>query len=106
MKLQRTDVSYDALLLSCTIQVDAKGGAELSPGAACPLMARMVSGDTLGFSIQAYDCCLQRSGSCETLECSLQVTCEQLNPSRASFPINAAGVAVVEGECYLYLFLS
>lgn len=78
---------------------------QLPPDRAYPLVAGLVSGEMLGsFSVQAYDCCGARSGSCDTLECSLQVACEGLDPSKASFPLDAAGVATVEGRHHQSLF--
>lgn len=72
---------------------------QLPPDRAYPLVATLVSGEMLGsFSVQAYDCCGARSGSCKSLPCSLQVACEGLDPTKASFPIDAAGRATVEGE--------
>jgi len=74
---------------------------QLPPDRAYPLVAGLVTGEMLGsFSVQAYDCCGARSGSFDTLECSLQVACEGLDPSKASFPLDAAGVATVEGGHY------
>ena len=65
---------------------------------AYPLMASLASGEMLGsFSVQTFDSCKARAGSSQSLECFLQVACEGLDPPKASFAINAAGVAVVEG---------
>ena len=62
-------------------------------------MASLASGEMLGsLSVQTFDSCKARAGSSQSLECFLQVACEGLDPAKASFPINAAGVAVVEGE--------
>ncbi len=72
---------------------------QLPPDRAHPLVATLVSGEMLGsFSVQAYDCCGARSGSCASLACTLQVACEGLDPTKASFPIDAAGRATAEGE--------
>ena len=72
---------------------------QLPPDRAYPLVTNLVSGEMLGsFSVQAYDCCGARSGSCKSLPCSLQVACEGLDPTKASFPIDAAGRATVEGK--------
>ena len=65
---------------------------------ACPPRASLACGDALGtFTVQAHDSCGARAGSADSLACSLQVICEGLDPSKAAFPISAAGVAVVEG---------
>ena len=72
---------------------------QLPPDRACPLVASLVGGEMLGsFSVQAYDCCGARSGSCASLTCALQVACEGLQPPKATFPIDAAGRATVEGK--------
>ena len=78
--------------------------AQLALNRACTLAATVVSGQMLGsFSVQAYDCCGARSGSCKDLSCTLQVACEGLEPATASFPVDAAGHATVEGEGLSFL---
>lgn len=88
-------------MLSAALQIDEAAAVmtQLPPEQAFPLMASMASGDDLGeFSIQAFDGCGARAGSCKSLECTLNVTCEGLEPPKAAFPINAAGVAVATGK--------
>ena len=71
---------------------------QLPPDRAGPLRASLACGKALeSFTVQAHDSCGARAGSADSLACSLQVICEGLDPSKASFPISAAGVAVVEG---------
>ena len=71
---------------------------QLPADRACLLRASLACGDALeSFTVQTHDSCGARAGSSDSLACSLQVICEGLDPSKASFPISAAGVAVVEG---------
>ena len=71
---------------------------QLPPDRARPPRAFLACGEALdSFMVQAHDSCGARAGSADSLACSLQVICEGLDPSKAAFPISAAGVAVVEG---------
>ena len=85
---------------ACCMQVDEAAAVmtQLPPDRACLPRVSLACGDALeSFTVQAHDSCGARAGSSDSLACSLQVICEGLDPSKASFPISAAGVAVVEG---------